>query len=327
MNKVRVLFKTKGSHEQGIGDVTSSIALAEKFRSQGYDIHFIINNNKNVIDFVSGCGFKSNLAQKVSEIDSIVREVKFDIAILNQLNTPEIEADIFRRHVKLLVTIEDTGSSARMADLRFNVLYPISEAYTDLSFIPLADTFQRKHVLEKRVTNTAGVILIIQGGSDTYGFTPKIIKALYSLPDSIAVDVIIGPNFSHYAELDQALKSAPRAFTIVKDRDDLSDIMLKADLAVSAGGYTLFELACLGIPTIVVCGDTFEEPTAQRMQKEGFGINLGFGKNVTSEEILKSLVKLMNNVDLRRKMSSAGKRLIDGRGATRIAAAITERIL
>ena len=57
-------------------------------------------------------------------------------------------------------------------------------------------------------------------------------------------------------------------------------LMRSADLAICSAGLTLFELACLGTPVVVICAEIFEEETAQYMEKNGFGINLGFGERV-----------------------------------------------
>lgn len=322
-NKTGVLFKTKGGHKEGMGDVTSSIALAEEFRNQGFDVRFIINDNKSVIDLVSGKHFEYAVASEAEEIKDCLRGKRFDITILNQLNTPEDDVLLFRSRSSMLVTIEDTGIGAQLADLRFNVLYPIDNSISDFKFIPLASVFQDKHHIRKPVKEKVKNIVVTQGGSDTYGFTPKIIKALYPVHADIDINVVIGPNFLHNDRLNDAVGSSPRTFNVIKGSKDISGLMLEADMAISAGGNTLFELACLGVPAIVICAEFFEVETADRLQKEGFGINLGFGKYVDEKEIYKSISLLIHNTEMRVKMSVRGKSLIDGQGAKRV----TESVL
>jgi len=57
---------------------------------------------------------------------------------------------------------------------------------------------QKERIIEKNVKS----IIISLGGSDTYGFTPKVIKALHLLPDDITISVILGPSFQHDLEID-----------------------------------------------------------------------------------------------------------------------------
>lgn len=301
-----------------MGDVTSSLALAEEFRNKGHKVAFIVNANKNVISLVSQADFEYHIAEGMEELTHCTEEKNFDIAILNQLETPEEEARVFKRRSKMLVTIEDTGISAKSADLRFNVLYPIADAVTDFKYIPLSPVYQEKHRNAKQINEKVGNILVTQGGSDTYGFNPKIVRALYSIPTDININVVLGPNFSHNQQLDEALIPAPRKFNIIRGINDLSDLMLEADLAVSAGGNTLFELACLGVPTVVVCAEPFEVATSERLEKEGFGISLGFGKNITDTNIYSGVSKVLHNFSLRNAMMSKGKTLIDGKGIKRM---------
>lgn len=301
-----------------MGDVTSSLALAEEFKNQGHEIFFMINNNKNVMNLVSQRAFEGTIAESIAEIGKALNQNTFDITILNQLNTSQDETMALKSHSKMLVTIEDTGIGAQLADLRFNILYPIDNSISDFKFIPLAHSFQNKHSIPKLIKEKVENILITQGGSDTYGFTPKIIKALYAIPADININVIIGPNFSHNIELNEMLDNAPRKFNLISGKHDLSDLMLESDLAISAGGNTLFELACLGVPAIVICGEPFEVGTADRIEKEGFGINLGFGEYLDKKDIYNEVNKLICDTALRSKMSKKGKDLIDGKGITRI---------
>ena len=324
MSQLNILFKIKGGHKEGIGDVTSSLALAEEFRARGHAVVFIINNNQIVANLISQRDFGYRIAESSIEVEESINRQSIDIAILNQLNTVKDEALIFRRHSKVLVSIDDTGSSARLSDLRFNVLYPIADSIIDFKYIALSSIFQQKHNIPKRIRERIGRILVTQGGSDTYGYTPKIMRALYNIPNTIHVDVIFGPSFSHYPEVDKILHRAPRDFNIITRRGDLSDLMLEADLAISAAGITLFELACLGIPTIVVCGELFEVETAKRLQREGFGINLGFGGHVDEDDIYTTVRQLMHDFNLRSEMNKKGKGLIDGCGIQRMAEIIVE---
>lgn len=315
---LKICFKTKGGHKEGMGDVTSSIALAEEFRSKSNNILFIINNNQNVINLISQKGFKYNIYKNLEQIEEYLNEDSIDIAILNQLNTMEEEALLFRKKSQIMVTIDDTGKSAGFADLSVNALYPIENSISDFRFIALPSTFQKKHHIQRKTNKRIENLLVTQGGSDTYGFTPKIVKSLFSIPKDISVNIILGPNFSHNSELAEVRQKAPREFNIIRGKTDLSDFMLDSDLAVSAGGISLFELACLGVPTLVVCGERFEVKTAKRLEREGFGLCLGFGEEIEEKEICNAVNRIMWNFKLRSVMNLNGKNLIDGKGIKRI---------
>jgi spore coat polysaccharide biosynthesis predicted glycosyltransferase SpsG len=324
VNKPTILFKTKGGHKEGMGDVTSSLAIAEEFEKQNFKVQFFINKNTSVVELLKKAGYEYHKILELSELNSLFGNELWDVVVLNQLNSDYEEALFFRRASKVLVTIEDTGQSAELADIRINVLYPIDESITDFSYIPLSGSYTRNKNVKKSSMNKVEKMLITQGGSDTYGFTPKIVKALSPISDSIEINVILGPNFSHMKELVKVLDENHGYFNLVMRESDLSHLISESDLAISAGGNTLFELACYGVPTIVVCGELFEVITADRLEREGFGINLGFGRNVAEESILMATKTLIQNHELRQSMSNKGKKLVDGEGIKRIFSIIRE---
>lgn len=326
VRRIDILIKTKGGHKEGMGDVTSSLDIAKAFIESGRaKIAFLINDNENVMDMVSRNGYEYGVCEGIGQLKDAVSDRHFDIAILNQLDTPAEESALLKAHARTLVAVEDSGPGGAHADIRFNVLYPREGSVTDFAFIPLGDAFQKMHKIEKDIRADARKILITQGGSDTYGFTPKIVRGLYKIPSEVDISIVLGPSFSHDRELNEALRAAPRSFTIIKGRDDLSGIMSDSDIAISAGGNTLFELACLGVPAVVVCAELFEVKTAERLGNAGFGINLGFGEDVAEEDIYNTVRNLIADRDLRLKMSRTGHSLIDGSGSRRTVEMILEK--
>lgn len=309
-----------------MGDVTSSLVLAHEFRRRGYNVWFMVKDDDRAISLVKKNRFQYSVVDNHYDLQRFLKSKKSDIAILNQMNTPMSEALILRKNVKLLVTVEDTGKAAAIADMRFNVLYPAKKSFIDFNFMPLSDVFQKKRMKQRIIRKHVKNIIIMQGGSDTRGFIPRILKALYGIPTAVQINVIIGPGFKNEIELKKALDQAPRVYNIIRGENDLSDLMLNADMAVSAGGNTLFELACLGVPAVVVCAEPFEAITANRMQKHGFGVNLGFKKDPAKGQILSAVNVMRLDYFMRKKMNSIGKKMIDGHGAERIITEILNRV-
>ena len=89
---------------------------------------------------------------------------------------------------------------------------------------------------------------------------------------------------------------------------------------------TSLELCHLGIPSIIICGAPFENETASLLQKKGFGINLGYKKNISKEKIFLTVKELMMNYEQRKAMNKIGQRLIDGNGAKRVSKIILRMI-
>ena len=101
--------------------------------------------------------------------------------------------------------------------------------------------------------------------------------------------------------------------------------MLESDLAISAGGQTLYELACAGCPTIAVWMAPNQDGQLQVFEESGFIRIAGHGEDDSViDAIVDAVFSLLQDRQARRSMSAAGQRLIDGQGAIRVARTIVE---
>jgi len=313
-----IFFRTRGNHEKGMGDVFGALALSEAFRRKGIEPYFVIDNDKEAVDAIVSKDYKKIVIEKNEEDFWKKLKVNPDAIIVYQLHNPKKYIEMLKKYSKLVVTIDDIGSGGKAAHMRFNPLYYMEDCYFGHKYIPLRDEFiknRRKKKVNKGVKN----ILVTLGGADTYGFTPKVITALSKIEQEIEIIVVLGPAFRHERELESAIKKAKRPFTIIRNAQNIRELMENADIAVCSGGNTLFEMAFTGTPAVVICGELFEEETAKRMEAEGFGISLGFGGKVREEQIFKAVNALIGDYPLRLRMSRNGQKLVDGAGADRIA--------
>lgn len=315
---MKLLIKTKGGHEQGLGDITGSIALAGRAVERGIDTKIVLEGEKPAIELVRNSGIAWEEEKTGSGFFLLLDAFLPDAVILNQLNSPpELVTEIKKRDI-LVATVDDTGPAAASADLRFNPEYVIADAYCGHTFIPLRLDYQQENLKERVVSKEVRTILVTLGGSDTYGFTPKVVRAISNLPEEISITIIAGPSFQHNCELDLAIRDSHRTFNVIHNVKDMIPLMCSADIAICSAGLTLFELACLGIPVVIICAELFEEETAQYMENNGFGINLGFGEKVSEHAISQAVLSIISDYERRKSMSLKGKKLIDGAGADRI---------
>ncbi len=221
----------------------------------------------------------------------------------------------------LLITIDDAGKAAqKIADLRINPLYYVRGAVCHPSYIPLDRIFQKHHSARKAIRPVIKNILVTMGGSDTYGFTPHVIRILgHSWAKECALTVIRGPASKHSPRHIQTLLGAAKNTRLLNSIPQKAMLrwMQWADLAICAGGNTLFELACTGTPSISIASEPFEEETVLRMQKLGVCLGIPFHRKV-SEKKLSSHIKTMRDYSIRRSQSRTGKKLVDGKGVERI---------
>ena len=158
------------------------------------------------------------------------------------------------------------------------------------------------------------------GGSDPTGETSKALRALADL-NGLGVDVVIGPA----ASIDPALTGAAEHMPHVSlhhapSQERLARLISEADLALGAGGVMLWERLCLGIPSLVIAVAQNQRPQIDAMAAAGAIRFVGNHVTVTPETIARAVEALAADEPARHALAATGRKLVDGRGAVRIAA-------
>jgi RimJ/RimL family protein N-acetyltransferase len=98
--------------------------------------------------------------------------------------------------------------------------------------------------------------------------------------------------------------------------------MAWADLAVSNGGITSWELACLGVPTLqIILADNQRGP-ALELARLGLTRCLGNVGAVGAEAVADVIRRAAGDRAWREAVARSGRHLVDGRGAERVALAM-----
>lgn len=294
-----------------------SLALADECAKQD-EVLFVLSGGEEAFAAITEKGYRWHAATTWEAEQQIFRQFQPDVIVVNKLNSPPEYIRSLKACAGTVVTIDDAGDGGQHADLRINPLYYAPAALNDPQYITLRREFQVVHCRAKVIHNEPRELLITQGGSDTHGFTPHIIRALESMKIRPHCTVVIGPAFKHEAELRSATETSSLDLTVARNARNMAELMWKADLAITAGGLTMFELACVGTPAVVVCAEPFEVETASRLEKAGAVVNLGFGSDLNGMEIAKSVDALASEAPTRTRMSERGRQLVDGRGCERI---------
>jgi spore coat polysaccharide biosynthesis predicted glycosyltransferase SpsG len=98
----------------------------------------------------------------------------------------------------------------------------------------------------------------------------------------------------------------------------IKKLMLRSDIAISAGGQTLYELARVGIPTICIGIVENQQYNIKGWRRAGFiEYAGGIGDSGLFDKLYASFTAFSSHKE-RAKRSIAGSRLVDGKGACRI---------
>ncbi len=183
----------------------------------------------------------------------------------------------------------------------------------------LAEVFSSFLKNEVEVKEKVERICVFFGGSDVDNFTIKIINATKKI-DNVILDVIVGKSFLEKTNNIEHSKNLIFHFS----PENVAEIMAKADLAITHGGNTVYEFAALGVPILSISRRERQNINANYFEEIGALKNLGIGFDLSDVRILSETLDLMNNFELRKRMSEAGKKNVDGRGLSRVNNIINE---
>jgi len=183
----------------------------------------------------------------------------------------------------------------------------------------LRTEFQEWRDRRREIRVKARRLLVTLGGSDPENVTLKVIHALNQVPECEA-RIVIGPSNPHTDALVHAAKLAGPECALLRDVADMPAMMGWADAAVSAAGSTCWELAFMGVPSLVVVVAENQRSVAEGLARAEAAINLGWHEDVSSSRIGQAVCALMESSPCRKALAERARPLVDGEGSNRVVA-------
>jgi spore coat polysaccharide biosynthesis predicted glycosyltransferase SpsG len=166
-------------------------------------------------------------------------------------------------------------------------------------------------------------MMVILGGSDPEKYTERVVEALAKTATPINFDVVFGSG----ADPMRATVAAPdKRFTFHYSPENFIDLMYSASLAVCGGGNTCYEFLYLGVPVAVLALAENQYPTCEAVHAQGCGHFLGYMEKLSDQDLFARLETFISKTKTHKAMAEKGKRLIDGKGAERLAINIIKSI-
>ena len=186
-------------------------------------------------------------------------------------------------------------------------------------YVLLRREFLKYRDFKRQIPDRAKNILVTLGGADPDNVTLKVIEALKLLnePD-IAVRIIIGPANPHQETLRKAIVSADFKADFLINPPNMPELMAWADMAVSAGGSTYWELAFMGVPSVVLILAENQAAVAEYLMNKKAVLNLGIFAECSKEHISDACKTLIGSRIARTTLSHQSTTLINGPGPNHV---------
>lgn len=342
-------FRADGGGETGIGHLMRCFTIADACRERGMQAVFVAaDEGAEAMTLERGYPCRvlntdyRDMNSELPKLLPVLRECAPVVLDSYFLTEPYVNA--LRGSGHPVVWMDDLAEQEFSVDIRINYnLYAEhaerpedgegaddrgkAEGCLELlgpSYAPVRPSFLRTGAF---VRERIGKVLVLTGGSDPLGAGLFFARLLTKqLPDA-EIFVVIGP----YAEGKEALRSyaeQEKRIELMEGCSDLSEIMQRCDLAVTAAGSTLYELCASGLPGIVYYIADNQRMGAEAFARRTGAANLGDFRSdsfrAEAEKKLEAALRGLYTESGRQNLAKRMKELVDGHGAVRIAEKLKE---
>ena len=347
-----VYFRTDGNSHIATGHLVRCLSIADACFSLGMKVCFLVSDQESkalLQSFDPACRFPVRILE-TAVYDDLEKELPEVLGMLNEAGQAEqiffLDSYYVTEHYLSAVRtaakvayLDDLQLFDYPADLLINYdVIPESRsasyqaAYQNAartllgaSYTPLRAQFTNlQPYCRDRVSN----ILVTTGGSDPYHFCLRLIAAFRknSFLHLCQLHVVVGRLNEDKDKLYKLADELP-FLQLHENVSDMASLMTSCDLAVSAAGTTLYELCAAGVPSMSFClADN--QLTAAKAFDEAGAIPCAGDIRRSCDEVLGNVMNFVTYMSENSKKRKAAletmRQLVDGKGAMRIAKALTE---
>ena len=336
------IIRTEATPQIGYGQVMRCLALAMALSRENYRSVFLIpqldGEIKNEIEkrgqLVRDLPGKLSTEQELYYLQELLEEYDSDLLVVDSYF---IKEDYLNRVTELgvyLVALDDLAGFDPPADLILNSnLYITPDDYPGKSpkklllgpdYALLREEFNSARSLIRPMRDKTEVILVTLGGADPGNQTEKVLTALEGSQSGEIILLVVGIGSPYKKELLNRIRNFPKTVIPFIGVADMAQLMIFADLAISAGGLTCYELACLGVPHLIINLTADQEKNARELDKRGVSSYLGKAQDLSAQDLRQAIDHLAVDLKKRQSMNFAGEKLIDGQGGKRAVKKIVE---
>ena len=345
----RLVVRADATTGSGTGHMMRTLALAQAWLDAGGHARWLVADGPAaLLERIAHEGIEvvsvAPSAGSRADADALREELGRDpeaIAVVDGVHFDEAYLDALGDTSARVLLIADRADRSR---------YPVGfllnqNAHADRSAYPADATcrfllgtryvlLRREFVADPPPRTTPGVahrILVTFGGADPTGMTARTVEALRLLPRDlqaiVEVRFIVGAANADGPAIASAVADPDLGYRASLERavDDMPARMAWADLAITSGGSTVWELARTGCPALVVETVPVEQLLVTGLDRVGLFGRLGPEARLETRRMANEIAAKAEDMPWRAAMSALGMRLVDGRGARRVVDALAGR--
>lgn len=330
-----IFFRADSNSQIASGHVMRCISIASFFRERGKDVMFLIAD-ENPIKLLEPYAIPykvlhtdwNDLSTEVSVVRDTLSAYPSSLLLVDTYRITEDYVNALTDYATICYLGSKPDYLGRLKAIinyssvideeRYRILYPHTRLLLGTQYAPLRKEFRD---IPMRLKSDTQHILITTGNTDATNIVGCILETLERVENSkdVTLDVVVGGSFAH---ADNLYKQFGNIQHIILHRApvNMSELMRKADLSITANGTTVYELIASKVPVISFAMVAEQIESAIGLSKKHCLEYCGYiGDDASNvlEQIKQRVIKL-SPLEARRELVKQASQFIDGNGCERI---------
>lgn len=330
---MKLFFRVDANKTVATGHLMRCLSIADAAKTREIDSFFIVADDEPK-EIIKSRGYECMVLG--SEWNRLDCEIKELIMLIKKEGIQHLIVDSYYVTALYLRLLNEVTSVTYIDDLN-SFVYPVdtlicyANYYNKFNYPKVYEGTKTRLLLgceyaplrkefcglpAKDIKKNIENILILTGGSDGYHVAKRILKSL-NIENYKQIDVICGRYSEDYDELVCVYKSS-EIVKIHHSVRNIIDYMKAADLAISAGGSSLYELCACGTPTITYSFADNQLENVFGFDEKRIMRYVDDFRNRNTASKLKTCIEFANDYSYRKGITRRMQCLVDGCGADRI---------
>ena len=336
---MKILVRVDAYPDIALGHLNRCVNLGISLRECGHSVTFLSYNDSATQEILSKTRFEYKLIPfKINDKQSKCEELSqlevlsdsIDLLLVDSYNVDNDYFDFLNQCFPVIGYLDDLGLDFNV-DLVINPSCKVTEsdykakkALCGMQYVILGGEYRVGRVVALNTKKRS--ILVTMGGIDHYDLSSRVIPILEKISLEIEVNIVIGPYYENTKSIKTAAKKSRLTINMFENVSNIIPIILESDIALTAGGFTAYELAAMSTPSVGVALWENQYSNIECLSNKDALIPLYYSQGQGfDQELTKALSMLVNDNNLLMNMSEKARNAVDGNGANRISKEITKR--
>ena len=334
---MNVLIRADGNEKIGSGHIMRTKSIAAELKKLGAKVLYALadeRGKKLINNEFQSVILSSNyecLDDEINALSSVIKEQKIKLILLDSyFVTPKYFKEL--KKLAKVAYIDDLDAFAYECEalINYGAFFDKNEYkarqnlakkyFLGSEFAPLRAEFGSTQKSSKNTQKKQ--VLLTTGNTDLLGIMPRLLEAFLSDESLKNLEFLaISGAFNEHENQLLALSAKHKNIKVLKNPENMAQIMAEADFVLSAGGSTLYELASLA-KAVICFSIAANQNNIKSWAEAGAMLYAGDAKADSHSVVARSvnlLKSLLNDENLAKTLGQKAHFFVDGKGTIRLA--------